>query len=100
MNDARELEFACRLATAAGVNAKRIRASGVSAETKADTSPVTIADRENERMVREAIENEFPGDGILGEEGSSKAGCGRRRWIVDHIDGTRDFVRETDFGAY
>ena len=97
MNYARELEFARRLATAAGANAKHIRASGVSAETKADTSPVTIADRENERMVREAIENEFPADGILGEEGSSKTGSGRRRWIVDPIDGTRDYLRGNRF---
>jgi len=97
MNYARELEFARRLATAAGANAKHIRAGGVSAETKADTSPVTLADRENERMVREAIECEFPADGILGEEGSSKAGSGRRRWIVDPIDGTRDFVRGNRF---
>jgi histidinol phosphatase-like enzyme (inositol monophosphatase family) len=97
MNYARELEFARRLATAAGSNAKHIRAGGVSAETKSDTSPVTLADRENERMVREAIESEFPGDGILGEEGSSKLGSGKRRWIVDPIDGTRDFVRGNRF---
>ena len=70
---------------------------GVSAETKPDTSPVTIADKENELIVREAIEREFPDDGILGEEGSSKAGSSRRRWIVDPIDGTRDFVRGNRF---
>ena len=97
MNYAHELEFARRLATAAGANAKHIRSSGVSAETKADTSPVTIADRENERMVRDAIESEFPADGILGEEGASKTGYGRRRWIVDPIDSTRDFVRRNRF---
>lgn len=89
----RELRFARRLAKAAGENARQIRARGVSTETKADTSPVTIADKENERIVREAIEREFPHDGILGEEGASKAGSGRRRWIVDPIDGTRDFIR-------
>jgi histidinol phosphatase-like enzyme (inositol monophosphatase family) len=97
MNYARELEFARRLATEAGENAKHIRGRGVSAETKPDTSPVTIADKENERLVREAIEREFPDDGILGEEGSSKSGSSRRRWIVDPIDGTRDFVRGNRF---
>ena len=97
MNYARELEFARRLATAAGANAIHIQAGGVSAETKSDTSPVTIADQENERMVREAIESEFPADGILGEEGSSKIGSSGRRWIVDPIDGTRDFVRGNRF---
>ena len=60
----RELEFARRIAMAAGANAKDIRARGVSAETKSDTSPATVADRENELIVREAIEREFPDDGI------------------------------------
>jgi histidinol phosphatase-like enzyme (inositol monophosphatase family) len=93
----RELEFARRMAVRAGENAKRIREGGVSAETKADASPVTIADRENERLVGEAIEREFPDDGILGEEGASKTGSGTRRWIIDPIDGTRDFVRGNRF---
>ena len=93
----KELEFARLVAVAAGENARRIRAGGVHAETKADASPVTIADKENERLIREAIEREFPADGILGEEGSSKAGTSGRRWIVDPIDGTRDFVRGNRF---
>ena len=93
----RELEFARRVARAAGENAKQIRARGVSTETKPDASPVTIADKENELLVREAIEREFPDDGILGEEGASKTGSGHRRWIVDPIDGTRDFVRGNRF---
>jgi histidinol phosphatase-like enzyme (inositol monophosphatase family) len=93
----RELEFARRLAVLAGENAKRIREADVCVETKADASPVTIADRENERLVREAIEREFPDDGILGEEGAAKTGSGQRRWIIDPIDGTRDFVRANRF---
>ena len=93
----RELEFARRMAMAAGENAQRIRARGIAVETKADDSPVTIADRENERLIREAIEREFPDDGILGEEGASKPGSSGRRWIVDPIDGTRDFVRGNRF---
>lgn len=96
-NYERELEFARRLTAAAGENARRIRAHGFSAESKPDTSPVTIADRENELLIREAIEREFPDDGILGEEGASKAGTSGRRWIVDPIDGTRDFVRGNRF---
>jgi len=97
MNYERELEFARRIATAAGENVRYIRARGISAETKPDASPVTIADKENERLIREAIELEFPDDGILGEEGSSKAGSSGRRWIIDPIDGTRDFVRGNRF---
>lgn len=97
MNYQRELEFACRTAAAAGENAKRIRAGGITAETKADASPVTVADWENERLIRDAIETEFPEDGFLGEEGSAKIGSSGRRWIIDPIDGTRDFVRGNRF---
>jgi histidinol phosphatase-like enzyme (inositol monophosphatase family) len=93
----REVEFARRIAVAAGENARRIRANGIAVETKSDASPVTVADRDNERLIREAIESEFPDDGILGEEGSSKSGTSGRRWIVDPIDGTRDFVRDNRF---
>ena len=93
----REIEFARRIAIEAGENAKRIRAGGITAETKPDDSPVTVADRDNERLIRAAIEQEFPADGILGEEGSSKTGTSGRRWIIDPIDGTRDFVRGNRF---
>lgn len=93
----RELDFARNIAIAAGSNARRIRANGITVVTKEDASPVTVADRENERLIREAIEREFPEDGILGEEGSSKPGTSGRRWIVDPIDGTRDFVRGNRF---
>jgi histidinol-phosphatase len=97
MNYERELEFARRTALAAGENARHIRARGIQVETKPDASPVTIADRDNERLIREAIQHEFPEDGILGEEGSSKPGSSGRRWIIDPIDGTRDFVRGNQF---
>src|SRR5450759_2085869 len=97
MNYERELEFARRTALAAGENARHISARGISVETKSDASPVTIADRDNERLIREAIQQEFPEDGILGEEGSSKRGSSGRRWIIDPIDGTRDFVRGNQF---
>ncbi len=93
----RELEFARRMAAAAGDNARRIRARGVTAETKPDASPVTIADRENERLIVDAIAREFPDDGVLAEEGSRKPGSSGRRWIIDPIDGTRDFVRGNRF---
>ncbi|MGO9260663.1 MAG: inositol monophosphatase family protein [Bryobacteraceae bacterium] len=97
MNYERELQFARRIAAVAGENARRIRTGDICVETKPDASPVTIADKENERLIREAIELEFPDDGILGEEGSSKAGSSGRRWIIDPIDGTRDFVRGNRF---
>ena len=43
---------------AAGANARRIRSEGITAEPKADNSPVTVADRDNERLIREAIESD------------------------------------------
>lgn len=85
------------MGVAAGENARRSRETGITAETKSDESPVTIADKENERLIREAIEKEFPDDGILGEEGSNRAGTSGRRWIVDPIDATRDFMRGNRF---
>jgi histidinol phosphatase-like enzyme (inositol monophosphatase family) len=61
-------------------------------ETKADETPVTIADRECERMMRERIAAEFPDHGIIGEEqGSDRAGASHV-WILDPIDGTKAFV--------
>ena len=97
MNFERELQFALGIAAEAGRNARRIREGGISAETKPDASPVTVADKDNERLMREAIEREFPADGILGEEGTSQSGSSGRRWILDPIDGTRDFVRGNRF---
>jgi fructose-1,6-bisphosphatase/inositol monophosphatase family enzyme len=66
---------------------------GVTAEAKADDSPVTPADRECERLLVQDLCAQFPGDGILGEEGAQKASANGRRWILDPIDGTRDFLR-------
>ena len=89
----RELQVARRAAVRAGENALRIRGAGIQPEMKPDNTPVTAADRDNERLIVEAIEAEFPNDGILGEEGTRKDGNSGRRWIIDPIDGTRDFVR-------
>jgi histidinol phosphatase-like enzyme (inositol monophosphatase family) len=59
-------------------------------ELKADQSPVTVADRQAEAIIRERIARSYPGEAILGEEqgGSSNAD----RWIIDPIDGTKSFV--------
>ncbi len=70
-----------------------LQSQGIQAETKPDDSPVTPADRASERMIAEILEEAFPEDGILGEEGARKESRSGRRWIIDPIDGTRDFVR-------
>jgi histidinol-phosphatase len=58
---------------------------------KADRSPVTEADVAIEKALRAAVHERFPGDGVLGEEGGSE-GNESRRWIVDPIDGTKNFA--------
>jgi len=65
--------------------------SGVVVDNKADASPVTVADREAERLLREHISVRFPGHGIVGEEFGIREGS-RYRWILDPIDGTRAFI--------
>ncbi len=60
---------------------------------KADGTPVTVADRTAEQTIRKAIADRYPGDGIVGEEEGATEGSGRRRWIIDPIDGTQAFVR-------
>lgn len=61
-------------------------------ETKADGSPVTVADKETEQYLRRAIETAFPDDGILGEEFPEKPGTSGYRWVIDPVDGTASFV--------
>ncbi len=93
MSFERELHVARTAARAAADNALRIQRSGVTAVAKADASPVTIADKEGEAIIAASIQSAFPEDGILGEEGSAMESKSGRRWIIDPIDGTRDFVR-------
>jgi fructose-1,6-bisphosphatase/inositol monophosphatase family enzyme len=89
----RELAAARRIAAEAGALALRYRAEGVRAEDKPDDSPVTAADRACEALIVAALDREFPEDGLLGEEGAARESRNGRRWIIDPIDGTRDFVR-------
>ncbi len=66
--------------------------TGVRPDLKADHTPVTIADRESEAILRRRIEQSFPTHAILGEEEGETAGDESFRWIVDPIDGTKSFV--------
>jgi histidinol-phosphatase len=100
----RELVFALDICEQAGRVAMRYfkEGQGVDAQAKDDGSPVTAADKECERLIREAIASRFPEDAMLGEEeGESKGSAGKktkdsgktRRWIIDPIDGTYGFAR-------
>ena len=87
-----DLDFALALADLAdSLSLPRFRALDLRVDTKADLSPVTDADRAVERALRERIETERPDDGVFGEEEGD--GGGATRWILDPIDGTRNFSR-------
>ena len=88
-----DLDLALRLAdTADAVALARFRARDLVVETKPDRTPVTEADRAVEAELRSILGVERRRDAILGEEGGP-SGSGRRRWIVDPIDGTRNYSR-------
>ena len=86
------IAFAERLAdTARGIVRGHFR-SGLEAESKADLSPVTIADREVEAALRAVIEREYPDHGILGEEYGKVRVDAEHVWVIDPIDGTKSFM--------
>lgn len=86
------LEFAVGAAQAAGTLTLGYSRRELSYETKADRSPVTVADRAAEALLREQIEGKYPEHGILGEEYGEKETGGGGRWILDPIDGTISFI--------
>ena len=93
MSFGRELDLAKKTARRAAELALGYQAAGLRPEYKADQSPVTSADRACEKLIAAALEEAFPEDGILGEEGARKESSSGRRWVIDPIDGTRDFIR-------
>jgi histidinol-phosphatase len=87
-----DLAYALELADAAdALTLPRFRASDLHIETKPDLTPVTDADRATERMLRDRIAQDRPGESVFGEEEGDDGGA--IRWIVDPIDGTRNFLR-------
>jgi histidinol-phosphatase len=87
-----DLELALALVEAADAISLPHFRSGLAIETKPDLTPVTEADRAVEAELRRLLSSARPDDAVLGEEGGA-AGIGRRRWIVDPIDGTRNYAR-------
>jgi histidinol-phosphatase len=86
------LDFATELALEAGDHTLKYFGGLVEAESKGDGTPVTIADREAEQLIRARVEAKYPDHAVLGEEyGESNAGA-RVRWILDPIDGTKSFM--------
>ncbi|MBU6313116.1 MAG: histidinol phosphatase [Actinomycetales bacterium] len=88
-----DLALALRMADRADeMTLAAFRSEDLVIDTKPDLTPVTEADRGVERMVREMLAQERPEDPVVGEEYGG-ADEGGRRWIVDPIDGTKNFVR-------
>jgi histidinol-phosphatase len=88
-----DLDLALGLADAAdSLTMARYLSSDLEVETKPDLTPVTEADQAVERAVRDGLAVARPGDAVVGEEYGS-SGESSRRWIVDPIDGTKNFVR-------
>ncbi len=85
-------DFATELAYLAGRVTLRYFQTDVGVELKEDNSPVTIADRASERLMRELIEKRYPHHSILGEEEGETRPGSSFRWILDPIDGTKSFV--------
>jgi histidinol-phosphatase len=89
----RDLELALELADAAdAISLGRFRADDLLVETKPDLTPVTEADRAVEEELYERLTAARPDDALVGEEFGAH-GNARRTWIVDPIDGTRNYSR-------
>lgn len=88
-----ELAFALTLADRAdAISLSRYHALDLEITTKPDNTPVTDADKAVERAIIEAIAAQYPNDGVVGEEFGSTGGKDRY-WIIDPIDGTKNFLR-------
>ena len=86
------LDFAIDAAWQAGQITLAHFQTGVTVEQKADETPVTIADRGAEELLRRLIEDRFPDHAIVGEEYGETDRDSAYRWIIDPIDGTRSFI--------
>ncbi len=95
MSYQKELRIVADIARKAGDLALKYHQQNLAVEIKADESPVTIADKACEKLIVSELTREFPEDGLLGEEGAMSESASGRRWLIDPIDGTRDFIRNT-----
>ena len=94
-----ELAFALTLADIADeISLARYRALDLVITTKPDSTPVTDADKSVERAIIDAIAAKYPSDGVVGEEFGTSGSRGSdgskdRYWVIDPIDGTKNFLR-------
>ncbi|HYF08641.1 MAG TPA: 3'(2'),5'-bisphosphate nucleotidase CysQ [Acetobacteraceae bacterium] len=100
MTDDALLDLAARLATQAAEAIRAVRAAGFAIEHKSDETPVTAADRIAEALIVEGLRAAAPEIPVIAEEeiaaGTAPADPGRRFWLVDPLDGTREFAAGRD----
>ncbi|TLG09472.1 histidinol-phosphatase [Nocardia cyriacigeorgica] len=95
-----DLELALRLADAAdAITKERFGALDLKVDAKPDLTPVSDADLAVERRIRTVLEHERPQDSVLGEEFGGDAEFAGRQWVIDPIDGTKNFVRRVPVWA-
>ncbi|MBZ5741162.1 inositol monophosphatase family protein [Nocardioides mangrovi] len=93
-----DVELAAHLVREAGVLAQRMRADGLDPQRKTSISDVvTAADHAAERLIVDTLARQRPEDGVLGEEGADREGTSGRRWVIDPVDGTYNFVAGLDW---
>lgn len=87
------MNFAVEIAREAGeVTRRYFRRGDLVVDRKSDHSPVTIADKSAEELLRKRIGGRFSSDGIIGEEFGETAGSSGYKWVLDPIDGTKSFI--------
>ncbi len=92
-NESNRLGFAVELAMLGGRSTlDRFGGRHLDAEAKGDGSPVTIADRTAEQIMRERIARAYPDDAVIGEEFGASPGTSPYAWVLDPIDGTKSFI--------
>lgn len=91
-NSVEHLKFAKHLAAMSGEVIKKYFRTKISIDQKEDDSPVTIADKKAEEIMREAILKEYPDHGIIGEEFGIHKVSAEYKWVIDPIDGTKSFI--------
>jgi len=92
-----ELAAALEAARAADAVIAPLYRANLAVELKTDRSPVTEADRRAEEAIRAVLLRHFPGYGFYGEEGGARDMQAESIWLVDPLDGTKSFVRDTPF---
>ena len=90
-----ELEFALSLADESRRILRARYGSNLTVEWKGENTPVTLADREVEEILRRRIAEKTPGYGVIGEEFGHEPGSADREWVIDPIDGTKAFIHKT-----